>query len=105
MEDNVGIGEEDEDLRSQQKKAEDDALYSKVCTTDVMSRKSGRDFVWEILNDCGVYQDGFHADPYVHARNAGLKSAGLQLLQKILLACPDKHELMFSEHKYKEGKE
>ena len=102
MEDNEGITEENEQIKRQEKKAKEDDLDSKVCVTDVMSRKSGRDFVWELLTDCGVYQDGFNPDPYVHARNAGLKSMGLQLLHKILSACPDKHELMFSEHKYKE---
>lgn len=102
MEDNEGIPEQDEEVKEQEKKAKEDALYSKVCVTDVMSIKTGRDFVWELLTDCGVYQDGFNADPYVHARNAGRKSAGLQILHKILSACPDKHELMFAEHKYKE---
>ncbi len=104
MDDNEGIGEKDEEIKKQEKEAEEAALYSEVCVTDVMSIKTGRDFIWELLADCGVYQDGFHADPYVHARNAGLKSAGLQLLKKILLACPDNYELMFAEHKYKEEK-
>lgn len=102
MEDNEGIGFEEREQKEQEQKAKDDALASKVCVIDVMSIKSGRDFVWELLTDCGVYQDGYNSNPYDHARNAGRKGVGLQLLQKILLACPDKHELMFSEHKYKE---
>ncbi len=102
MEDNKGIPEQNEEIEKQEQKAKDDALQSKICVSEVMAMKLGRDFVWELLGECGVYQDGFSPDPYVHARNAGRKSIGLQLLHKVLSACPDRYELMVSEHKFKE---
>ncbi len=108
VEDNIGIDEscaQGKDLKKQEKqvkKAKEAALYSKICVQEVMNNKMGRHFVWEELTKCGVYQEGFNADPYVHARNAGLKSAGLQLLDKILKDCPERYQLMFAEHEEKE---
>ncbi len=105
MEDNVGIGEQDEEIKKQEQKAKNDALDLSNSVNDTMSRKSGRDFTWHLLTECGVFKDAFNENPIVLARNTGFRAAGLLLLNLILIECPDKYEQMFSEHKYKEGKE
>ncbi|MAE50083.1 hypothetical protein CMI48_05095 [Candidatus Pacearchaeota archaeon] len=100
MKEDSGFEEQSKEVKEQGESAKTDALYDIAATNEVMGLKAGRHFVWEMLADCGVYQDGFNDNPYVHARNSGMKRIGLRLLHKILSACPDKHEMMFAEHKY-----
>tara|TARA_Y100000310_G_scaffold308026_1_gene350724 strand:- start:226 stop:549 length:324 start_codon:yes stop_codon:yes gene_type:complete len=102
MKDNIGIEEKDKDIEKQDVLHKEATLKDNAATEWVMSARGGRHFVWNILSECGVYRDAFDADPCIHARNAGDKAAGLRLLHKILSVCPEKHELMFSEHKYQE---
>ncbi len=102
MEDNRGIEGENGSIEKQIEQDRADELESNMSTKAVMATKTGRHFVWEQLNAFGVYRDGFTADPYVHAHNAGVKSAGLKILHNIISVCPDEYERMFSEHKYKE---
>ncbi len=102
MQDNRGIEEENGKIGRQKDQIEAEELESKMSTKAVMSTKTGRHFVWNQLNYFGVYRDGFNADPYIHAHNAGVKSAGLKILHNILMICPDEYERMFAEHKYEE---
>ncbi len=102
MEDNRGIEEENGSIGKQRSQIEADELESSISTKAVMATKTGRHFVWEQLNNFGVYRDGFNEDPYVHAHNAGVKSAGLKILHNVISVCPDEYERMFAEHKYKE---
>lgn len=91
----------------QQKKGQEianvqEAAYSALCLRGVMSTIDGRHFMWEVLAQCGIYQDSFNADPHVHAHRAGMTSVGLILMKRILEECPGEHERMYTEHKYKE---
>lgn len=99
VKDNMGIEAEDS-TQSEEEKVE--AATLNCMTNDVMSSRSGRDFVWMLLSKYGVYQDSFDQNAIIMARNVGVKGAGLILLDLILSECPDKHNLMFAEHKYKE---
>ncbi len=102
MEDNVGIPEKDKKSEEQRKEEKAEALWLSTCIKDVMDRKTGRHFVWYLLGECKVFQDIFSDNAIVLARYTGLRGAGLMLLKLILSTCPEKYELMFSEHKYKE---
>ncbi len=100
---------EDQEIAEEKGKAEAEAqkakeTYINVCVTDVMRNQSGRHFIWWFLEQCGIYTDGFDESPTVHAHRAGLRSAGLLLLSKILQECPSYYNLMFAEHKYEEEK-
>ncbi len=94
-----------EEIEKNEEAQKQQEAYSRICLETVMSNVNGRHFVWELLADCGIYQDTFSPDPYIHARASGSRKIGLKLMQRILEECPGMHETMFSEHKYKEGDE
>ncbi len=100
--DNVGIEETDEVLEEEDQRLKEQAIKDNFAVAEVMNTEGGRHFVWLQLCESGVYRDAFDADPYIHARNAGDKAAGLRLLHKILSVCPEEHQRMFTEHQYSE---
>lgn len=102
MEDNEGIKGQDVEIKKQEERAELDALLVSAFVTSVMGMKPGRDFVWHLLAEYGVFQDPFNENPITMARTVGFKGAGLTLLKLILSECPDKYTLMFAENKLKE---
>ncbi len=102
MEDNLGIQEEEDKTEEQVKKEKEEALWLGTCIKDVMERKTGRHFIWHLIGECKVFQDVFSDNAIVLARHTGLRGAGLMILQLTLSTCPEKYELMFNEHKYKE---
>jgi hypothetical protein len=102
MENNIGIVDNTEEKEKQQEAARLRWLEYSMCLKEVMRTKAGRHFVWEFLDGLGSYRSAFNPDPYLHAHAAGFKDAGLKLMEELLTACPDEHQIMFSEHKYKE---
>lgn len=65
---------------------------------DVMKTEGGRDFMWRILDSAGFFDDVFSADPYVNARNAGVRSQGVWLYNELLDASPVNVMKMIKEH-------
>jgi hypothetical protein len=102
MEDNVGIAEDTEEQEKQRKAAKLRWTEYSMCLKEVMRTKAGRHVIWEHLDGLGSYRNAFNPDPYIHAHESGFKAAGLKLMEEILTACPDEHQIMFAEHKYKE---
>ncbi len=102
MDDNEGIKGKDEEIKKQEEQAKFEALRISVFVSNTMNEKSGRDFVWHLLTEYGVFQDPFNENAIAMARDVGVKGAGLMLLKLILSECPDKYNLMFTEHKLKE---
>lgn len=64
----------------------------------VLSSKSGRRFVWHLLESAGVYRQSFTTDPLVTAFNEGNRRYGLEVLDLITRHAPEKFLLMQSEH-------
>jgi len=102
MEDNTGLQKKTEEEQQQEEKAKIEALKLSVFVTDTMSRKSGRDFVWHLLENYGVYRSPFSPNSNKMARNVGTMEAGQYLMQLLLMECPSEYERMFAEHRYKE---
>lgn len=102
MEDNKGIANESKEFKKQEEQTNTEALKISIFVSDTMAIRAGRDFVWHLLENYRVFDDGFSENPIVLARNTGVRGAGLLLLNLILSECPDRYELMFAEHKYKE---
>lgn len=96
IKENLGI-EDDQVEPTEEEKAAAARLHFMVDAT--MSYKPGRDFVWELLSRYGVYRSNFDENPMAMARNVGMADAGLILLDLILSACPEKHDMMFAEHR------
>jgi len=93
---NLGIQDEQPEPTADEKVA---AARLHFMVDSTMSHKAGRDFVWELLARYGVYQDSFDENPIIMARKVGLAGAGLILLDLILSACPEKHDMMNAEHR------
>lgn len=85
----------------QEQRSEQDAELA-VYINDVMSTTSGRAFVWWILSQYRIYHYLFDENPLVLARNEGIRTAGLILLNKVLEVCPEYHNKMLEENRYKE---
>lgn len=62
-----------------------------------MGSRSGRVLVWHLLEQYGVFQEGFSDNPLVLARASGRRSAGLQLMQLIDAFAPEKYAKMTDE--------
>lgn len=102
MEDNTGLREKTEEEKEQEEKAKIDALNLSACVVGTMSHKNGRDFVWHILENCGVYRSPFSPNSNKMARNVGTLEVGQYIMQLLLMECPREYELMFAEHRFKE---
>lgn len=63
----------------------------------MMGNRSGRALMWYLLEQYGIFQDGFSSDPLVLARSSGRRSSGLQLLQLIDAYSPEKYAKMTEE--------
>ena len=64
----------------------------------VMASTEGRDLLWRVLEQTGVFNDGFSPDPYVHARNAGIKVPGFWLIRELNEAAPASYKRMVEEN-------
>lgn len=57
----------------------------------------GRHVAFQILAHTSAMHDSFDPDPYQHARNSGVRSVGLWLLEAIEGICPETREIMMQE--------
>ncbi len=102
MDDNVGIGKEDKEIKKQEERAKTEELQLSLCIQDVMVLQAGRHFVLWLLESCGLNEDMFNPDPYTHSKNSGARSVAVNLRKRLLSDCPDNYYKMCLEHKYKE---
>jgi hypothetical protein len=63
----------------------------------MMGNRSGRALMWYLLEQYGVFQEGFSSDALILARTSGRRSAGLQLMQLIDTFTPEKYQKMVDE--------
>lgn len=63
----------------------------------MMGNRSGRGLMWHLLEQYGVFQEGFSPDPIIMGRASGRRSAGLQLMQLIEAYAPEKYAKMVDE--------
>lgn len=63
----------------------------------VMSSTSGRQWAWEFLSACHIYNDPFSGHALTEAHSKGERNAGLRLLAQINSACPDLYIQMMRE--------
>lgn len=65
----------------------------------IMSTKQGRRFIHRLLSRAGVFQSSFNTNAAMMAFNEGNRNAGLQLLNDIMEACPERYTEMLAEQK------
>ena len=63
----------------------------------MMGHRSGRALVWHLLEQFGVFNEGFSDNALIMARSSGRRSAGLQLMQLIDTFTPEKYAKMTEE--------
>lgn len=64
----------------------------------IMSTEAGRHFVYRILEQSGVFSDGFDRDPCANARLSGRRSIGIWLQNELQEATPERYVTMLQEH-------
>lgn len=73
----------------------------KVVLRGLMSVRAGREWMFNLLGECGIYQTPFAAgDPYATAFNCGQQNVGLRLTASLVEACPDDYIRMMKEQQY-----
>ena len=65
----------------------------------IMKSRSGRRFMWRILEMAGVFRSSFNMDALVMAYNEGTRNHGLILLADIMTVDTDGYILMANEAK------
>ena len=65
---------------------------------NTMRTEGGRNLVWRILKQSGIFTSVFDSDPIIHAMNAGQRENGLWLEQELKEASPDLYLKMLKEH-------
>lgn len=69
----------------------------------VMGDVRGRNFVWSLLDQVGIYQDSFTGNSHTFY-NEGRRSVGLRLIKSLEALAPVKFIQMWQEHLVKEEK-
>ena len=64
---------------------------------EMMRSPSSRNFLYQHMADLGTFIDTFSSDPYIHARCAGMRAAGLTLQEKLKRCAPEEYKQMIKE--------
>lgn len=96
------VMEDTREIESAEKKRELDKAFSMKALEYVMGSALGRHFVWEVLEDAGIYRTSFTGNSTTFF-NEGMRNMGLKVLARVRENCPEQAVLMESEH-MKKGK-
>lgn len=66
-------------------------------TKTVMGTPAGRRWVWALLDASGVWADTFQESPTLHARAAGRRSMGLDVMARLQRTVPFEYLAMVRE--------
>lgn len=64
----------------------------------LMSTENGREFIWNQLQSCAVFDSTFDSDPIASAYNSGMRDAGLRLDRLVRETCPELYLKMKKEN-------
>lgn len=62
----------------------------------LMNDALGREYVWGLLAECGIYRSSWHDSSLIHF-NEGRRDVGLRILDEIMRRCPKQYLAMQSE--------
>ncbi len=88
--------------RTAAKTAEEERLQREREQNDlkwVMGSKQGRRFMHRRLEQAGIWKSSFNTNNAAMAFNEGYRNAGLELLNEIMEACPERYTEMLTEQK------
>jgi len=86
------LEEEEEKPRKKQRNT------SALVVQNIMRTEDGRQYLWEYLQSCGVFANIFANDTHMHAYNAGMREAGLQLHDDLRDYAPDLYLTMIRDN-------
>ena len=84
-------------LAKAQREARVREFERKVVLRSVMSVKAGREWMFNLLGECGVYRTPFANDRSATDFNCGQQNIGLRLVASLVEACPDDYLRMMKE--------
>jgi hypothetical protein len=90
-----------QDIDSEQQEAADKAAEARRVEIEdlrgILNSKTGRRFVWRLLERAGVYRTSFNNSGSITAFNEGRRDVGLFLLNEIHEVAPDAYLTMLKE--------
>lgn len=78
-------------------RVEPEPLQEDLDIETVMKTKAGRATMVHIMDIFGTWTDTYASNPHDHARNAGLRGAGIVLENKLKYVCPLSYQQMMKE--------
>ena len=66
---------------------------------NILDAAGGRNFLWRLLTECGVYHSSFSIEALEMAHNEGKRQMGLWALEEIFDASPHTYALMQKENR------
>ena len=67
----------------------------------LMDLPEGRNWLWDLMARCGIYETPFNENEMTMAYKAGKSDVGRMLLADIVQFAPDQYVLMIKEHQKK----
>jgi hypothetical protein len=86
------------DLAKRQRDARVREFERKVVLRSVMSVRAGREWMFNLLGECGIYRTPYvSGDSHATSFNCGQQNVGLRLVASLVEACPDDYTRMMKE--------
>jgi hypothetical protein len=64
---------------------------------EMMRSRSARNFLYRHMQTISLDVDTFNPDPYIHARYAGMRAAGILLRETLKRCAPEEYKQMLRE--------
>ncbi len=87
------------DVKKKKTKAQLRRLKETEWLKDILSKPGGRDFIWRLLTECGVYHTSFTGEVNSTILNEGRRQIGLWVLTEMFDADPTAYITMQKESK------
>ena len=87
------------DVKKKKTKAQLRRLKETEWLKDILSKAGGRDFIWRLLTECGVYHTSFTGEVNSTILNEGRRQIGLWVLTEMFDADPTAYITMQKESK------
>ena len=75
-----------------------DVNHDELAVINIMKTKDGRDWLYNKLQSCGVFESIFDNDTHKHAYNAGKRKVGVNLNRELKEYAPDNYMKMIEEN-------
>ena len=81
-----------------QDKAKQKHTSEELAIQNIMQTEGGRDFIWNQLQSCNVFESIFSSDLAQSGYNSGMRDAGVRLERVVKEAAPENYLKMIKEN-------